>query len=55
MRSAPLIVTGGSASGKLAEAEVARNELLHMGVDSSQIIEENSSHTTFEQVRFLRA
>ncbi len=49
-----LIVTGGSASGKLAEAEVARNELLHMGVDSSQIIEENSSHTTFEQVRFLR-
>jgi len=49
-----LIVTGGTTPGKLAEAEVARNELLNMGVDSSQIIEENSSHTTFEQVRFLR-
>ncbi len=49
-----LIVTGGNGPGKLAEAEVARNELLHLGVDSAQIIEENSSHTTFEQVRFLR-
>jgi uncharacterized SAM-binding protein YcdF (DUF218 family) len=49
-----IVVTGGSAPGKLAEAEVARIELLRLGVDSSQIIEENTSHTTFEQVRFLR-
>ncbi len=49
-----LVVTGGSGPGKLAEAEVAKLELLHLGVDSSRIIEENSSHTTFEQVRFLR-
>jgi uncharacterized SAM-binding protein YcdF (DUF218 family) len=49
-----LIVTGGNAPGKPAEAEVAKRELLQLGVDSSQIIEENYSHTTFEQVRFLR-
>jgi vancomycin permeability regulator SanA len=49
-----LIVTGGNAPGKLAEGEVAESELLRLGVDSSLIIEENSSHSTFEQVRFLR-
>ncbi len=49
-----LIVTGGNAPGKLAEGEVAESELIRLGVDSSQIIEENFSHTTFEQVRFLR-
>jgi uncharacterized SAM-binding protein YcdF (DUF218 family) len=49
-----LIVTGGNAPGKLAEGEVAESELLRLGVDSSQIFEENFSHSTFEQVRFLR-
>ncbi len=48
-----LVVTGGSAPGKQAEAEVAKRELLQRGVDPAQIIEENSSHTTLEQVRFL--
>jgi uncharacterized SAM-binding protein YcdF (DUF218 family) len=51
---ARLIVTGGSAPGKPAESEIARRELLRSGVDSSQIIEENASHSTFEQVLFLR-
>jgi uncharacterized SAM-binding protein YcdF (DUF218 family) len=49
-----LIVTGGSTLGKPAESEIARRELLRSGVDSSQIIEESASHSTFEQVLFLR-
>lgn len=49
-----LVVTGGNAPGKLAEAEIARRELIRQGIDPSQIIEENTSHSTLEQVRFLR-
>ncbi len=49
-----IIVTGSNAPGKLAEAEVAKRELIRLGVDPSQIIEETSSHSTLEQVLFLR-
>jgi vancomycin permeability regulator SanA len=49
-----LIVTGGNAPGKLAEADVARRELLRSGIEPAQIIEETSSHSTLEQVLFLR-
>jgi uncharacterized SAM-binding protein YcdF (DUF218 family) len=48
-----IIVTGASAPGELAEAEVAKQVLLAHGVDPSRIIEETSSHTTLEQVRYL--
>lgn len=49
-----LVVTGASAPGELAEAEVARLDLIKRGIEQSQVIEETSSHTTLEQVRFLR-
>ncbi len=49
-----LVLTGGNAPGKLAEAKVARVELLKLGVDPSNIIEESTSHSTLEQVLFLR-
>ncbi|MFI5201240.1 MAG: YdcF family protein [Candidatus Kapaibacterium sp.] len=48
-----IVVTGASAPGELAEAEVAKRVLLAHGVDPSKIIEETSSHTTLEQVRYL--
>jgi uncharacterized SAM-binding protein YcdF (DUF218 family) len=49
-----LIVTGGAASGKQAEGEIAKLELLQLGADPSKIVEETSSHSTLEQVLFLR-
>ncbi len=49
-----LVVTGGSGPGKLAEADIAKRELLRSGVDPALIIEETSSHSTLEQVLFLR-
>jgi vancomycin permeability regulator SanA len=49
-----LVVTGASAPGELAEAEVAKIDLVKRGVDASQVIEETVSHTTLEQVRYLR-
>jgi uncharacterized SAM-binding protein YcdF (DUF218 family) len=48
-----IVVTGASAPGELAEAEVAKMDLVKRGVDPSQVIEETSSHTTLEQVRYL--
>lgn len=48
-----LVVTGASAPGELAEAEVAKKDLLKRGIDPSQIIEETNSHTTLEQVRYI--
>ena len=49
-----IVVTGSSAPGELAEAEVARLDFLKRGVDPSQILSETASHTTLEQVRYLR-
>jgi len=48
-----IVVTGASAPGELAEAEISKRVLLKLGVDPSQIVEENASHTTLEQVRYL--
>jgi len=48
-----IVVTGASAPGELAEAEVSRRVLEGRGVDPSRIIQETSSHTTLEQVRYL--
>ena len=49
-----LIVTGGSAPGELAESEIARRELVRMGVDPDKIVEEQTTHSTLEQVQYLR-
>ena len=48
-----LVLTGASAPGELAEAEVAKIDLLRRGVDPNQLVEETESHTTLEQVRYL--
>jgi uncharacterized SAM-binding protein YcdF (DUF218 family) len=48
-----LVLTGASAPGELAEAEVSKIYLLKRGVDPNQLVEETDSHTTLEQVRYL--
>jgi uncharacterized SAM-binding protein YcdF (DUF218 family) len=48
-----IVVTGASAPGEQAEAEVAKRDLESRGVDPAQIVEETESHTTLEQVRYL--
>ncbi len=48
-----IVVTGASAPGELAEAEVSKQVLEQQGVDPSKIVEETASHTTLEQVRYL--
>jgi vancomycin permeability regulator SanA len=49
-----IVLTGASAPGELAEAEVAKKDLLKRGIDPSQIVEETNSHTTLEQVGYMR-
>ncbi len=49
-----LAVTGASAPGEEAEATVAKQEFIKLGVDPSAIIPETNSHSTFDQVKFIR-
>lgn len=49
-----LVVTGASAPGERAEAEIARNEFIKRGVDPSKLIAESSSHSTLDQVFFIK-
>jgi uncharacterized SAM-binding protein YcdF (DUF218 family) len=49
-----LAVTGASAPGEQAEATVAKQEFIKLGVDPSAIIPESNSHSTFDQVKFIR-
>jgi uncharacterized SAM-binding protein YcdF (DUF218 family) len=49
-----IVVTGAGAPGELTEAEIAKRTLIQRGVDPSDIIEEDHSHTSFEQVRFIQ-
>ena len=48
-----IVVTGASAPGELAEASVAKEDLVKQGIDPSQVVEETNSHTTLEQVRYM--
>jgi vancomycin permeability regulator SanA len=50
-----LVVTGASAPGEQTEASVARQEMVKRGVDPSAIITEEKSHSTFEQIQFIRS
>ncbi len=50
-----IVVTGSSAPGELTEAEVARREYRKKGVEDSKIIIEHGSHSTLEQVQYLRS
>ncbi|MCC7437797.1 MAG: YdcF family protein [Armatimonadetes bacterium] len=49
-----LVVTGGSAPNELPEAEVARRELLKLGVDPSRIVMEARTNSTVEQILYIR-
>jgi len=48
-----LVLTGGGSPGEMTEAEVARNELLKKGIDAKNIIVENRSNSTLEQISFV--
>jgi len=49
-----LVVTGASAPGEQAEAEIARNEFIKRGIDPSQLVAETSSRSTLDQVLFVK-
>lgn len=49
-----VVVTGGSAPGEQAEASVAKKEFIKRGVDASRVIAETRSHSTLDQVIYLR-
>ncbi len=49
-----LVVTGSNAPNERSEAEVAKRELVAMGIDPSVIVTESSSRSTIEQVIYIR-
>jgi len=49
-----LVLTGGGSPGELSEAEVARNELIKYGVNSNNLLIENQSISTNEQIQYIR-
>lgn len=49
-----IIVTGGNAPGEISEAEAAAKLLINLGVKRKNIIMENHSSTTTEQIKFLK-
>lgn len=48
-----LQVTGGNAPGELSEAETAKQYLVKLGVDAEDILLEESTSTTSEQIKFI--
>ncbi len=48
-----IILTGGGAPGEMTEAEVSKNELLKKGVQGRDILIENKSNSTLEQISYL--
>ena len=48
-----LVLTGGGSPGEMTEADVAKNELLKKGIDEKNIIVENRSNSTLEQIGFV--
>ena len=48
-----IILTGGGSPGEMTEAEVAKNELLKKGVNPSNILAENQSNSTLEQITYV--
>jgi vancomycin permeability regulator SanA len=49
-----LVLTGGGSPGELSEAEVAKNELIKYGVNSNNLLIENQSISTNEQIQYIR-
>ncbi|HEY3251743.1 MAG TPA: ElyC/SanA/YdcF family protein [Ignavibacteria bacterium] len=48
-----IILTGGGSPGEMTEAEVSKKELLKKGVNEKNIIIENKSNSTLEQIIYL--
>lgn len=48
-----IVLTGGGSPGEMTEAEVAKNELLKKGVDPKNILGENQSNSTLEQITYV--
>ena len=49
-----LVVTGAAAPGEHPEGEVAQSELIKRGIEENRITIESKSHSTLEQVLYLR-
>jgi vancomycin permeability regulator SanA len=49
-----LILTGGGSPNEMTEAAVARQELIKYGVNKNDLISENQSNSTKEQIIFIR-
>jgi len=49
-----IVTTGSNAPGEKAEGEIAKRELIYRGIDESRISSETNSHSTLEQVLYLR-
>lgn len=49
-----ILVTGSNAPGELSEAETAYKLLSELGVNSDDIVVENDSRTTIEQLNYLK-
>lgn len=50
-----IILTGGSAPGEVSEAEAASIFLTRLGINNNDLIVENKSSTTTEQIKFLKS
>ncbi len=51
---AKVVATGGNVSGEKTEAEVAKIELIKSGIEENRVVAETRSHSTLEQVLFIR-
>lgn len=49
-----LVLTGGGSPNEMTEGDVAKNELVKYGVDPKNLIVENSSNSTIEQLQYVR-
>ena len=49
-----IVTTGSNAPGERAEGEIAKLELIKRGIDDSKIVSETNTHSTLEQVLYMR-
>ena len=49
-----LVITGGGSPNELTEGEVSKNVLLKYGVDPGNLIVEDESNSTIEQIQFVK-
>jgi uncharacterized SAM-binding protein YcdF (DUF218 family) len=49
-----IVTTGANAPGERSEGEIAKMALVSAGIDESKITSESNSHSTLEQILYLR-